>query len=259
MSTLSLEHFVTARAAMGRRLAARRAERFARPIHGHSFDSADMSIEVDDPPAPPIAFHLVYQDASNKLSGRNFTLRNLKTEWTEIRLSGICHFRNALRTFLASRVVEVTDLSTGEISEDGLEYFRGHPLLQGLNSAEASEKSPAAWAVQECRDEIIILSFVAASDDDFAEAEEDQIVAHVLDFACDEAVTEAEVRRRIRAYVPDELAFDRALSRICQGSGDPKALMRSLRRVVDADGELDTEEVAFVSEIAMKLTDAGRI
>lgn len=259
MTMLTNENFLRARVTMGRRLSARRAERFSRPIYGEDEDHADMTLEVDDPVAPPIAFHLIYEDAHNTLSGRNFTLRTLRSDWNDIRLSGICHLRQALRTFLASRVVEVTDLATGEISEDGLEYFGHHPMLQGLSADGISKLSLSAIAVQDCRDEVIILSFLAAADEDFCEAEEDQIVTYVLDRACDPAVSEVEVRRRIRDYVPDELAFDRALNRLCAGAGDVHGLLRSMRRVIDADGEVDAEEVAFAEEIEARLVTAGRL
>jgi hypothetical protein len=223
MTMLTAENFLMARTEMGRRLVARRAERFDRPIHGEQDDAFEMMLEVDDPEVPPIAFHLIYQDAQNNLSGRCFTLRRLRRDWNEIRLSGICHLRSALRTFLASRVGEVTDLATGEVAEDGMEYFGHHPMLEGLSSDPATPLSPSIMAVQDCRDEIIILSFLAAADEDFSEAEEDQIVTHVLDRACDPDVGESEVRRRIRDYVPDEIAFDRALNRMCKGEGDAHA------------------------------------
>jgi hypothetical protein len=255
---LTTENFVQARVAMAQRLALRRAERFGRPIHGDADDEAEMTIPVDDPSAPPIAFHLIYQDAHNALTGRCFTLRTLKDEIAEVRLSGICHLRDGFRTFLASRTVEVTDLATGEVSEDGLEYFRHYPMLQHLTGDSFATLSPSNLAVQSCRDEIILLTFLAASDEDFCKAEEDQIVGYVLDYACDPDVSEPEVRRRIRDYIPDEQAFDRALARMCRGEGDATALLRAMRRLVEADGEIDSQEIAFVEDIQARLVAAGR-
>ena len=59
--------------------------------------------------------------------------------------------------------------------------------------------------------------------------------------------------------MPDERAFERALNRLCAGEGDPAALMLSMRRVIDADGEVDAEEVAFASEVQARLRAAGRL
>jgi tellurite resistance protein len=160
--------------------------------------------------------------------------------------------------FMASRVVEATDLATGEIHEDGLAFFREHPLLRMMSADEVMARSPENLILQECRDEIIILSFIGASDGDLDEDEQEQIVRHVM-LRSDEPLHESTIRRRVRAFVPDERAFDRALSRLCAGEGDPEALIRSMRRVVDADGEIDPEEVAFASEVQQRLRQAGRL
>ena len=74
----------------------------------------------------------------------------------------------------------------------------------------------------------------------------------------DEPLRESVIRQRVRSWVPDERAFDRALNRLCAGEGDPVALMRSMRRVIDADGEVDPEEVAFASEVQKRLVAAGQ-
>lgn len=256
---LTTEHFVRARATLARRHAARQAHRYARPIHGPQIDPAEMIVDFADPPAPPLALHLVYSDASGRLSGRCVTLRKLKAEVGEVRVTAFCHMRDRLRTFLGSRAVEVTDLATGEVHEDGLEFFAAHPLLQGMTADDLAARSPALLAVQECRDELILLSVLAAADGELHEVELDAMVSHVLDAVPDEAVTEPEVRARVRAFVPDEWAFSRALQRMCGGAGEPRRLLRSMRRVVDADGELDPEEVAFVIEIESRLRAAGRI
>lgn len=258
MTDLSLDHFVTARAGFRRRLAERRAQRLGRAIAGSEFDDHGMLVEVDDPPAPPMAFHLVYSDSRQNLSGRCVTLRQIRHEVADVRLTGFCYMRSAMRMFMASRVVEATDLATGEVHEDALEFFREHPLLRALRPDEALAMSPELIALQECRDEIIILSFVGASDGDFDEDEQDQIVRHVM-LRSDEALDETLVRSRVRSFVPDERAFERALNRLCQGEGDVAALMRSMRRVIDADGEVDPEEVAFAGEVQRRLSEAGQL
>lgn len=258
MTELTFEHFVTARAGLRRNLTQARAERLGRPIKGSEFDDNGMLVEVDDPPAPPMAFHLIYSDAKNALSGRCVTIRSLKAEITDVRLTGYCYMRSAMRMFMASRIVEATDLATGEVHEDGLALFREHPLLRMMTADEAAGRSPELLTLQECRDEIIILSFVGAADGDFDVAEQEQIVRHVM-LRSDEPLHESTIRQRVRSFVPDERAFDRALNRLCAGEGDPVALMRTMRRVIDADGEVDPEEVAFANEVQRRLTDAGRI
>jgi len=255
---LQLDHFVQARAAFCRDIVARRADRFGKAIHGPAFDDESLlRIEPEDPPAPPVVFHIIYQDAKGDLSGRVFTLRNARKEITDIRLTGFCHWRAAVRSFIASRVVEATDLATGEVSEDGIEYFGRHPLLQGLTAD--TNLSLETLAMQECRDEVIVLSFVGAADGLFDEAEREAVVKHVMDRCPDEGLNESVIRRRVNSFVPDERSFHRALDRLCAGQGDARHLMRSLKRVVDADGDADMDEIAFVHEIEGRLTNASQL
>lgn len=258
MTMLGTDHFVTARAGFRRRLAADRAERLGRAIKGHEFDDHGMLVEVDGPPAPPMAFHLVYSDSRNQLSGRCVTLQSIREELADLRLWAYCHMRLAMRGFIASRVVEATDLSTGEVHPDGLSFFRQHPMLRPVTADTLAGLSPEVLALQECRDEIIILSFVGAADGEFDEGEQEAIVRHVL-LRADEALNEGEIRRRVRSWSPDERSFERALTRMCAGEGDATAMMRSMRRVIDADGEVDPEEVAFASEVEQRLKAAGRL
>lgn len=258
MSVLSLDHFVTARAGFRRRLSASRAERLGKPIKGHEFDDHGMLVEVDGPPAPPMVFHLLYQDARQQISGRCVTLQTVKEELTDVRLWAFCHFRSAMRGFMASRVVEATDLSTGEVHDDGLSLFREHPLLKRVSIDTMASLSPEVLALQECRDEIIILSFVGAADGDFDEDEQEAIVRHVM-IRASEHLNESTIRQRVRSWAPDERSFDRALARMCAGEGDARELMRSMRRVIDADGEIDVEEMAFAEEVRTRLAAAGRL
>lgn len=258
MTMLALDHFVTARGGFRRRLSAARAERLGRAIKGQEFDDHGMLIEVEGPPAPPMAFHLVYSDARNQLSGRCVTLQAIREEIADLRLWAYCHMRLAMRAFVASRVVEATDLSTGEVHEDGLAFFREHPLLKPLTADAVSAMSPELIALQECRDEIIILSFVGAADGEFDEDEQEQIVRHVM-LRSDEPLSESIIRQRVRSWAPDERAFERALARMCAGEGDAAFMMRSMRRVIDADGEVDPEEVAFANEVQSRLMAAGRL
>ena len=127
-----------------------------------------------------------------------------------------------------------------------------------MTAGSLAALSPEVIALQECRDEIVILSFIGAADGDLDEDEQEEIVRHVM-MRADEDLDEATIRRRVRSWSPDERAFDRALARLCGGSGDARALVRSMRRVVDADGEIDPEEIAFVAEVEDRLKAAGRI
>lgn len=258
MTDLACEHFVTARAGFRRRLTDQRAERLGRMIGGHAFDDVDMDVPIHGPSCPPMAFHMVYSNARHELTGRCITLQRAAEQAADVKLWAYCYLRRGMKNFLASRVVELTDLSTGEVHDDGLGFFRDHPLLRPLTADTLASMSSELIALQDCRDEIIVLSFVGASDGEFDEAEQDEIVKHVM-FRSDEPLKESAIRSRVRNWVPDERAFEAAMRRLCSGEGDAKALMRSMRRVIDADGEVDLEEAAFANYVASALAAAGRL
>lgn len=255
----TVETFIAARAAAGRARAMTQAISLHRRIEDDAADDAGMvaggSAVMD---APPLSFHLRYRDARQQVSGRCITLRGLSQDDQDIKILALCHLRGALRTFVASRIVEITDLTTGEIHVDGAGFFRQHPLLRAQAPKDAVPPTPEMRAIEACRDEIVILSFVAAADGDVAASERDEILKHVL-LSVDDPLNEAAVRRHLQGWLADELAFTQAIARLCAGQGRPKALMRSLRRVIDADGEVDPEEVGFVHEVQTRLWDAGRL
>jgi hypothetical protein len=249
----TFDEFVVARSAMLRRLAAERSERFGRDQYGPDHDDPSMELEPVGDEVPPITLHLIYRDAKAALSGRRVTLHRLQEEPADIRASCYCHLRHTPRVFLASRIVEVVELCTGEIFEDGLVYFRQHPLLRRLTADHLASLSSLTLAMQECRDEVILLSFLAAADGEISECEEDHIVGHVLDRACDPDLSESEVRRRVREFAPDEGSFNRALARLAAGACNTKLLRWTMRKLVDADGRLDQAEADFVTEIESRL------
>ncbi|HYF22923.1 MAG TPA: TerB family tellurite resistance protein [Caulobacteraceae bacterium] len=249
---LNFEHFVAARSALCQRIAEARAHRLGKKIGGAEFDEMGVELDVDAPPAPPIAYHLIYKAASGELTGRCVTLQRIVHEVAEVRVQAVCHLRKKYREFLATRIVEITDLSTGEVDDDGLAYFRRHPLLRQATADHIAAMSDELLTIQDCRDEIIVLSFVAAADGLFDENEQDEIVKHVL-YRADFPLNEAEIRRRVASWIPDERAFWHALGRLEAGEGDARALLTSLRRVIDADGDLDEEELAFAGEIERRL------
>lgn len=59
------------------------------------------------------------------------------------------------------------------------------------------------------------------------------------------------MRGRLSLLAPDHASFFRSLSRVSPEDG--RLLRRSLRRIVDADGQIDPAELAFVDTIEATL------
>ena len=82
----------------------------------------------------PIVFHLVYEDAAGNVSQRIVTVRKIETGRSGPLLLCFCHLRQRARRFSLDRVLEVFDVSTGEVHGDPRAFFLGHPLLRALSS-----------------------------------------------------------------------------------------------------------------------------
>ena len=248
---LTIEAFMAARDALCERIVTARSERFGRPIKGASiFDDANMiDADLGHDDAPPLMFHLIYKDSKGDLTGRGFKLMRLGENNQTLTVGGICYLRHAYRSFVASNILELTDLSTGEVFEDGVTFFRSHPFLTRSYSHAPSQEEQALKAM---KDELTVLTFVSASDGDLHELEADEMVK----FVCknwDEPLREDIVSARVKSLVPDSMAFTRALHRIEADSAKVRPLLRALRAVVDADGKLDVSEQIFAGHVVERL------
>lgn len=257
MEDASLTAFLAARDELCSRIVAHRQRRFQREVNGDDFvdDPSMLYSTIGDADlaamdAPPLIFHLIYRDANGALTGRGFKLQKVFAESKDFGVRGICYLRHAPRLFKASRIVEITDLGTGEIFENGIEYFSQHPLLE--KETAPWQVSPEEKAFQHFIDEIIVLTILAASDGDIHELEIDEIVK-MVGFGWDEPLNEDRLRRRILSLAPDAAAFHHALQRLTHAPERAPGLRRVLRNVMDADGRLHQREIDFALYVLNKL------
>ena len=245
MSWLGLDHFVTVKAALGTRAAATRFLNVGgKASTALADDSVEMADATDAADTAPIVFHLVYEDAAGNVSQRIVTVRKIETSRSGPMLLCFCHLRQRARRFALDRVIEVFDVSTGEVHGDPTAFFLGHPLLAVADTHEDR-------AFRLCADDLTILTVVGAADGRFDPDEQDQLLVHVFDRYEDGVLDEDLLRERLSLLTPDHASFFRSLSRI--RSEDGRLLRRSLRRIVEADGHLDPAELAFVETIEERL------
>lgn len=255
MRSVGCDSFVAARAAIARQAAGARIPHVAAVGDDDPFASLeDVEREVILMRLPPQIWQLRYRDRFGNLSSRLVTLLSVGIDGRGFLFNARCHVVKNTRTFRCYGVLEAIDGATGEVVTD----FQSHLKAQLAESSEG-RGTIAAAAVQDCLDELVIMTFVAASDGLIEECETDRLVAYVLDQACDPAVTEDDVRQLVRRLVPDEASLSAALDRMIDGNGDPVRLMRHLRAVMDANLFVDRGEVEFAAAIQELLQEAGRL
>lgn len=197
-----------------------------------------------------LIYHLTYVDSGGDESVRVVTLRRIDPDRNGLKLLCWCHAAGALRHFRVDRIRQVFCIVTGEVFDGADAYFLAHPML-------TAPADPEAYALAVCRHEVSVLTILAAADGSFDPDEQERILVHVYDRCAHLDLDEGLLRRRLAKLVPDVAAFEAAMIRMGRfGAGDAVALRRSMRKLVDADGRIAPEEIAFVSEVEARLAGA---
>ncbi len=194
-----------------------------------------------------LIYHLTYVDAEGAESLRIVTLRRIDPTPDGLKLFCWCHAADANRQFRADRVREVFCVATGEVFDNPVTYFAEHPMLN-------APKDPEGYALAVCRQEVNLLVILAAADGEVHEDEQERILIHVYDRLPHLDLDESKMRRRLSKVVPDVAAFEAAIWRMGRfKDGDAPALMRTMRKLIDADGHIAPEELSFAEEITARL------
>ncbi|MBB4797560.1 hypothetical protein HNP32_001284 [Brevundimonas bullata] len=194
-----------------------------------------------------LVYHLTYTDSEGRESLRVVTLRRIDATRDGLKLFCWCHAASANRQFKADRIREVFCVATGEVFDAPGNYFAEHPML-------TAPRDPEAYALATCRHEVNLLTILAAADGEVHEDEQERILVHVYDRVPHLVLDEGKLRRRLSKVVPDVAAFEAAMWRMGRfRDGDSVALMRSMRKLIDADGHVAAAEIAFAEEINARL------
>ncbi len=207
------------------------------------FDDGPMFAE-DEGRTSPIVFDMRYRDARKDISQRKVRLLKITYHDVSLNFGAWCYLRDQYRTFKATNVVEITDLTTGEVFGDCHTFFTEAGVYES--------SSPEYRALQICADDLAVLSFIGGSDGYFSEIEQDEVVKHVFDRVPEE-LNELKIRRFVRSLAPDPRVFRAALTRIKGRPAAHRPLLRSLRRVIDADRHVHAAETMIASEVLSRL------
>lgn len=197
--------------------------------------------ETFDDETPALFFYIHYQNSKGQKSEK--IIRLFKCYWER----GDIYFRakslkeNRVKTFIASRVLQLINPETGEIINDVPFYLQHHPLMDLTNKAELTEESKI---VADYRDEIYLLSLMAAVDNEIHALEYDYIINFIANCA-DQILDEHNIKRHFCLLEPNEYAIKAALDRIKAIPERHSEFLRAIRNLMLADGVLHESEVGF--------------
>lgn len=183
-----------------------------------------------------------YEDAKGQKSIRRVTIKNIyENHNDEYMISAFCHERNAYRTFKLSRILELTDIETGEIFNNPKEYF-----------VERFENSPignVVQAFQKLEDEILILAFMARADG-FLRQKERQIISNYIKNKIDGNFDNEILDNEIRKIYCESNDFKKSIKKLKNNSSfDKNTLFNSLTDIVNSDKKTDPIEIGILEHI----------
>ncbi|RIK91876.1 MAG: hypothetical protein DCC73_14510 [Proteobacteria bacterium] len=191
------------------------------------------------------ALFISYVDAKGVKSERRISVNKLKqTKDGKLILVAYCYEREARRSFRVDRIIEMIDLLTGEIFEN-----------QRIKEALFSHFIPLVNQTAEdrvigmCKDEMMVLAFLARCDGHYHSEEEAIIVSFISEKCFEEDFDDAEMRRRIKDLYPDKSEYFAAIDRISQREKEKRRLAKYAVRLIEADGTITDHEHSFILEI----------
>jgi hypothetical protein len=204
----------------------------------------DDNDDDDNDFVAPVVFDMLYRSAGRAVSRRRVRLIKMRKTLAETYLCCFCFERNAYREFKLTGVLEVIDITTGEVFDSGREFLEAC----GAIAAE----TPESQALSLCAHDLTVLAFLGSCDGRFLPSEVDEVVRHVgrcAGFAFDEDA----VRRAVANLAPDARAFRSALRRFEGDEERRRALVRAVRAVINADRIAHENEIMVGGQILKML------
>lgn len=211
-------------------------------------------------PISGVLVEIVYDDGEDQKSARRITCKRVRSHGGRLYLDAVCHERRAFRTFRVDRVLEVLDLQTGEVLAGGafVQAFRLDEVTQGAET----------WGLERSRrydllSGIKLLAFIARCDGEWHPLEADVISEFVRDWWDDWGYPGEPPIESIMAYArklsptPDD--FFTVLRRVNHNRRSARLLLPSIAAVVDADGQIESEEHRWLLEVQAYLAELERL
>lgn len=222
-------------------------------------DAPDAVLVYAERPGVEFVSELVairYVDAKGNRSTRRVTVRRIYEKDADLALACYCHERRAPRLFLASRIEELIDLSTGEAFDDAPLFLRRHVAFDP--AAGGAKADATRQALDRVRPDLAVLVFLAACDGSFDPEERDAILEYVAERCGDLDYDHTRVFGYVSRLHPDEDTFFDAIETLAEREdSDLAALARGAVAVVEADGVIDDAEFAFITAMREAFAEYG--
>lgn len=235
------------------RAAAEAAPPPPRPIVLPAADDEDHDHEHSVEHFSDLAF-VFYQNAKGEPSYRRITIRGIvQKPGGDYRIQAYCHERDANRTFLASGIIELTDLATGEVHADPTSFLRRHILYDPAGGAPSHLRQ----VLRQRRPELVAFTYTARCDGRLDPREEEAICRWLA--REDTRLPTVEVVAHLRRLRPSIMDFANSLGTLLSNSNDQRAasFAESVADIVLADDHVSPEERAMFDTLRERFSASG--
>lgn len=232
-------------------------ERFAIAMQSDATAGDDDAEPVID----GLRLNIRYVDADGRPSNRLISCKRFISADDGDRLLAFCHLNRVDRTFLISRIQEISDQS-GEPILGGVEEFLRPFLAHTAEDIDTTHKSTRNVLVG-IGDELRILAFMANADHSL-QAEEDGLIslfvrrrAEELGQGLSSQYDHQKVMDWFRHQAPDLDVLERSVVRVATKSEvNLQRVWQLAAKVMEADGEVTAEELDRFHELAKVIDEA---
>ncbi|GBF44472.1 hypothetical protein LPTSP2_37750 [Leptospira ellinghausenii] len=187
-----------------------------------------------------------YKDSKDNKTVRRITVKKIygSDYYGDLYLDSFCHERQEPRTFVVSRIQELTDLETGEIIGDPTSYFQ--------NKINNSPLGKVTKSINEFSDTILPMIYLGRSDGKLAKSEKLEIVDFLISKSndLDRDLLLKEIGK-LYCSTEDLLKSLKVLKHKSQSEKDE--IVSLADRIVNADKKLDPLEIGIFEKIKLEL------
>lgn len=202
---------------------------------------------LDAGPLSTVRLALHYEDSRGGRSHRVIQLKCVQTRGEAHYLCGFCELRGKYREFRLDRVVEIIDMRTGEVAENPDSYLA--PLLDLARTAQSRKtRDVTDGLLAESVNGLVVLLYFANSDGELHPGER-AVLWDYLDWQKERCslkgrVVKPAIDALMRTMFPTSDQFADALEALLTAEHNhAQRVLDLVPKIIDADGQLDEEEV----------------
>lgn len=190
---------------------------------------------------------LHYRDAAGFSTKRLVDVREADIGWREGYVYGICHLRNAFRTFRIDRIERCVIPETGEIVENVQAYLRKTYSESPIFSVNK--------VLNEAYDITRALLYIGRADGRFTKKEKEVLLKFCQSFSNDERIVMSDLDRAIDYYnIPSKQSFRLICGRVAKLPLSSKTqLIEIAAEMIKTERTADPDEIEAINYLGRRL------